>query len=72
MIILSLLTLIYFLPTIVATNRGHHFSGIFALNLLFGWTGIGWVAMMLWALLSYPKYLVVDAAQYYPHAAWRR
>jgi hypothetical protein len=72
MITLSVLALIYFLPTIVAANRGHDVAGVLLLNLFFGWTGIGWLAMMLWALLSAPRYYLAPAPQYYPYAGWRR
>jgi hypothetical protein len=41
---------IYFLPAIVAFGR-HHRNGvaIFVLNLLAGWTGIGWLVAIVWA-----------------------
>jgi hypothetical protein len=44
---------LYFLPTAVAfeKKRNHHNKGaIFALNLLLGWTLIGWVGALVWAL----------------------
>ena len=40
----------YFLPFIIALIRGHHQGlAIFLLNLLLGWTFIGWVASLVWA-----------------------
>lgn len=40
----------YFLPTIVAASRGNRKLGsIFVLNLLLGWTLLGWVAALVWA-----------------------
>lgn len=40
----------YFVPTLVAYCRQHHNAGlIFFLNLLFGWTIIGWVIALFWA-----------------------
>lgn len=40
----------YFLPSIVAWNRGHHQKpAILVLNLAFGWTVIGWFAALVWA-----------------------
>jgi len=40
----------YFVPTLVAHCRQHHNAGmIFFLNLLFGWTIIGWIIALLWA-----------------------
>ena len=42
---------IYFLPTAIAINRGHMSKGaIFALNLLLGWIGIGWIVALIWSL----------------------
>ena len=56
MITLALLFALYFLPTIVASHRGHSVGGILLLNLFFGWTGIGWAALLLYALLSAPRW----------------
>jgi hypothetical protein len=56
MIHLTVLVILYFLPTIIASNRGHSVAGILLLNLFLGWTGIGWIVMLLWALLSCPPY----------------
>ncbi|GLR88457.1 superinfection immunity protein [Bradyrhizobium iriomotense] len=40
----------YFFPTIIAVFRGHHNTlAIFLLNLLLGWTFIGWVGALVWA-----------------------
>lgn len=42
---------IYFLPTIIAIARKHHNqNAIAALNTCLGWTLIGWVASLVWAL----------------------
>ena len=39
---------IYFLPTIAAMQRGHRRPFImFVLNTLFGWTIIGWFALLV-------------------------
>lgn len=41
----------YFLPALVAAWRLHHQTkAIVALNLLLGWTFIGWAAALIWAL----------------------
>ncbi|HHH9302141.1 TPA: superinfection immunity protein [Pseudomonas aeruginosa] len=41
---------LYFLPAIIAENRKHHNKGaITVLNLLLGWTFVGWVAALVWA-----------------------
>ncbi len=42
---------LYFLPSIVAIARSKRdTTAIFVLNLLLGWTAIGWVIALVWAL----------------------
>ena len=43
-----LLLVVYFLPTVVGRHK-RNVVGIFALNLLFGWTVVGWLGALLWA-----------------------
>ena len=46
---------LYFLPTIVAVVRGHHNPGpLVIVNLLLGWTLIGWVAALAMAFSRPP------------------
>jgi hypothetical protein len=41
---------LHFIPTLVALARNHHNTlAIFVLNLLAGWTLIGWLVAMVWA-----------------------
>lgn len=41
----------YFLPTLVASVRHHHNAeAICAVNLFLGWTLVGWVVALAWAL----------------------
>ena len=41
----------YFLPTIIAIlRRKANTGGIFVLNLLLGWTLIGWIGALVWSL----------------------
>lgn len=48
---LILMLLIYFAPTIVAGIRGNKNTlAIFLLDLLLGWTVIGWIAALIWAV----------------------
>jgi hypothetical protein len=45
----------YFLPAMVAALLGHrHFAGITILNIFLGWTLVGWVIALVWAVTS-PK-----------------
>jgi hypothetical protein len=46
-----LLVFIYFLPSSAAVAARHPaFQGVFILNLLFGWTIIGWILAISWTL----------------------
>jgi hypothetical protein len=53
--IFSLLSLlffgaIYFVPAALAGGRRHHNAGaIFLLNLVAGWTFVGWIAALVWS-----------------------
>ncbi|WP_369574203.1 superinfection immunity protein [Acidithiobacillus sp. IBUN Pt1247-S3] len=47
---------IYFVPSIVAYSRGaQNFLAIFLLNLFLGWSLLGWVGSLIWALLDEKK-----------------
>jgi hypothetical protein len=47
---LTVVVLIYFLPTIVALSRGHLSAlAIFLLDLFLGWTLIGWLVALIWS-----------------------
>lgn len=42
---------LYFLPTIIAVaGKRRNTLAIFLLNLLLGWTFIGWVIALVWAV----------------------
>ncbi len=46
-----LLVLVYFLPTYIAFNRKHEFKWIiFAINLVMGASGLGWLIAFVWAV----------------------
>jgi hypothetical protein len=50
-ILITLLSLFYFLPVAIAFYRKLANTGaIFALNLFLGWSLIGWVIALVWAL----------------------
>jgi len=41
---------IYFIPLLIALNRSHSNTlAIFVLNLLLGWSIIGWIIAAVWA-----------------------
>jgi len=46
----------YFLPTFIAFNRKKSNKiSIFLLNLFLGWTFIGWIVALIWAVSSDPQ-----------------
>ena len=50
-ILISILSLFYFLPFAIAFHKKRVNTGaIFALNLFLGWSLIGWVVALVWAL----------------------
>lgn len=51
-LILVIMALIYFAPAIIAGGSRHpQTTAIFVLNLLFGWTLIGWGIALIWAFI---------------------
>ncbi len=43
----------YFLPTLIAFLRNHKNKlAIFLLNLLLGWTVLGWVVSLVWSVMN--------------------
>ena len=53
LMIVSLLTIlfigIYFLPTFICSHKSFGFQ-VFLLNLLLGWTFLGWVIALIWSV----------------------
>lgn len=48
---LAALAVPYFIPTMIASARRHpNLSMIVIINLLTGWTVVGWVAAFVWSL----------------------
>lgn len=52
LIVWSVATLVYFVPTIIAFSSEHRQRvAIGALNFVAGWTLIGWVMALVWSLM---------------------
>jgi MYXO-CTERM domain-containing protein len=49
LVLVALAFFLYFLPAFVG-RRKQNFGAIFVLNLLLGWTLIGWVVALVWAV----------------------
>ena len=70
MVHLAILVALYFLPAIVAGAR--HLperAAITVLNLLLGWTFIGWVIALIWAVTAPAPYIAYVQPPYPPR--WR-
>lgn len=47
----ALVLLVYFIPAIVANKKNHDsYVGILLLNIFLGWSLIGWVVALVWAV----------------------
>jgi hypothetical protein len=52
---------LYFMPTVIAYSRKKsNVTAIFVLNLLLGWTLIGWVVALVWSLAQEGRPTVVN------------
>ena len=51
LVLILLSVVIYFIPSFVANSKQHPFmTGILLLNLFLGWTILGWVVALVWAV----------------------
>lgn len=58
----ALAFVVYFAPAITATRRRHpNTTAITMLNLTLGWTLVGWVAALVWALTNFERAVPVVA-----------
>lgn len=54
--VLTTFMVMYLLPSIVAYVRKHsNFKAIIALNILAGFSGLGWIAAFVWSLTDNVK-----------------
>ncbi|WP_419804777.1 superinfection immunity protein [Terriglobus sp.] len=62
---------LYFLPTIIAQQKRHRsLGGIFVLNLLLGWSLLGWIGALVWALSNPAPVVIVQNVPGYPPQAY--
>jgi hypothetical protein len=48
-----LLILFYMWPSVIAQSRKHNnYNAIVALNILLGWTCLGWIGALVWSLTA--------------------
>jgi hypothetical protein len=67
MLHLAFFLLLYFLPALIGRDKRDS-TGIFLLNLFLGWTIVGWLMALIWAVSAEPcpqvRLLAVPAARY--------
>ena len=52
LIVITSIFAVYFLPSFIAFSRDHKNKvAIFLLNLLLGWTVLGWVGSLVWSVI---------------------
>jgi len=74
-VLLGLLGVLYFIPALLSRQHSHrNVHTIFAVNLLLGWTLVGWVAALVWALAKPPEVTIATArgggaCHPFPHCA---
>ena len=52
----SIALLFYFLPSFIGfTRKTPNAVPLFLVNLLLGWSGVGWFACLLWAIIEQPR-----------------
>ncbi len=48
-----LMVVAYLIPSIIAVSREHHNCwAIVVLNVILGWTGLGWCAALVWSFTN--------------------
>lgn len=59
-LVLLILVVAYFLPSLIVFLRKRtNLAAVFALNLFLGWTFIGWVVSLVWALSKDKETIVI-------------
>lgn len=58
LMVTAISALLYFFPSIIGWRK-KNFGAIFVLNLLLGWTIIGWIVSLVWALTHDAKTTIV-------------
>ena len=49
----SIIISVYLIPTMIASERKHtNLGSVFLLNLLLGWTMIGWISAFVWSFVD--------------------
>jgi hypothetical protein len=60
LIVMGILFVPYFIPSIIARKKVN-FTGILLLNIFLGWTLLGWVIALIWAISDKTPEEIADA-----------
>jgi len=53
LILIILIFSLYFLPSLIASLRQHkNILAVFLLNLVLGWTFLGWILALIWSVVK--------------------
>ena len=56
LIFMIIIGLLHFVPSVIAFLRDHQSKwAILVLNIVLGWSGIGWIAALIWSLTGVRK-----------------
>ena len=57
LVIISIfIAFLYLLPSaIAAIRKARHDGAIILVNVIFGWTVLGWIAALIWAVIEQPR-----------------
>lgn len=58
--LMLLVTLLYFLPTILGRKK-NNFNSILILNILLGWTLIGWIVALVWSVSKDENKIIINS-----------
>jgi hypothetical protein len=53
-VLIVLIVAFHLLPTFIASTRGRGHQNAIFINLLFGWTVLYWIAVLIWAIVAVP------------------
>jgi hypothetical protein len=70
LILIVIILFAYFVPSIIAMTRHHNNTpAIFLVNLLLGWSVIGWIIAFIWSLTSraQPQQIIIQNSQVGQH-----
>ena len=55
-----LITVVYFVPVFVAKQRDtENLEAIFLVDLVLGWTVLGWIAALIWAIYEAKVQIII-------------